>query len=78
MGKWTSKEEIEETIDALPLEREIEVLYILQPNSVVVEVGIKGNTSFSDIKKIGEAFGDDDVWIDAVGNEEFKLTIFIL
>ena len=62
----------------MPLEREIEVLYILQPYSVVVEVGIKGNTSFSDIKKIGEAFGDDDVWIDAVGNEEFKLTIFII
>ena len=78
MGKRTSKEEIEEVIGALPLERDIEVLYILQPNSVVVEVGIKGNTSFSDIKKIGEAFGDDDVWIDAVGNEEFKLTIFIL
>ena len=78
MGKRTSKEEIEEVIGALPLERDIEVLYILQPNSVVVEVGIKGNTSFSDIKKIGEAFGDDDVWIDAVGNEEFKLTIFII
>ncbi|ATV37204.1 hypothetical protein CUB95_00780 [Prevotella intermedia] len=78
MGKRTSKEEIEEVIGALPLERDIEVLYILQPNSVVVEVGVKGNTSFSDIKKIGEAFGDDDVWIDAVGNEEFKLTIFIL
>lgn len=78
MGKRTSKEEIEEVIGALPLERDIEVLYILQPNSVVVEVGIKGNTSFSDIKKIGEAFGDDDVWIDAVGNEELKLTIFII
>ncbi|PJI28247.1 hypothetical protein [Prevotella intermedia] len=78
MKKWTSKEEIEETIGALPLERDIEVLYILQPNTVVVEVGIKGNTSFSDIKKIGEAFGDDDVWIDAVGNEELKLTIFII
>ena len=38
MEKWTPKEEIEEPIDALPLEREIEVLYILQPYSVVVEV----------------------------------------
>ncbi|WP_156930703.1 hypothetical protein [Prevotella falsenii] len=77
MEKWT-KEDVAEVIEGLPLEREIEVLYILQTNSVVVEVGIKGNTSFSDIKKIGEAFGDDDVWIDALGNEEFKLTIFIL
>lgn len=78
MGKWISKEEAEEVIGALPLEREIEVQYIQQDTPSVVVIGVVGRTSFSDLKKIGEAFGDEDVWIDAVGNEYFKLTIFVL
>lgn len=77
MEKWTSKEEVEEVIGTLPLKREIKVQYIQQDIPSVVVIGVIGSTSFSDLKKIGEAFGDEDVWIDAVGNEYFKLTIAV-
>lgn len=76
MEKWTSKEEIEEIIGALPLEYEIEVLNIYQNSPEVVIVGIAGSTSSLDLKIIGEAFGDEDVWVNAEGNE-LKLTIYI-
>ncbi|BAU16662.1 hypothetical protein PIOMA14_II_0790 [Prevotella intermedia] len=76
MEKWTSKEEIEEIIGALPLEHEIEVLNIYQNSPEVVIVGIAGFTSSLDLKIIGEAFGDEDVWVNAEGYE-LKLTIYI-
>lgn len=76
MGKWTSKEEVEEIIGALPLEHEIEVLNIRQISPEVVVVGIAGFTSSLDLKIIGEAFGDEDVWVSAEGYE-LKLTIYI-
>ena len=72
MEKWPSKEEVEEVIGTLSLERDIEVQYIQQDIPSVVVIGVTGSTSFSDIKKIGEAFGDEDVWIDAVGSEYLK------
>ena len=76
MGKWISKEEIEEIIGALPLENEIEVLNIYQNSPEVVIVGIAGFTSYLDLKVIGEAFGDENVWVSAEGYE-LKLTIYI-
>jgi hypothetical protein len=76
MEKWISKEEIEEIIGALPLENKIEVLNIYQNTPEVVIVGIAGSTSFLDLKIIGEAFGDEDVWVNAENNE-LKLTIYI-
>ena len=76
MEKWTSKEEIEEIIGAMPLEHEIEVLNICQNSPEVVIVGIAGFTSSLDLKIIGEAFGDEDVWVNAEGYE-LKLTIYI-
>lgn len=76
MEKWTSKEEVEEVIDALPLEHEIEVLNIYKNTPEVVIVGIAGFTSSLDLKIIGEAFGDEDVWVSAEGYE-LKLTIYI-
>jgi len=76
MEKWISKEEIEEIIGALPLENEIEVLNIYQNSPEVVIVGIAGFTSSLDLKVIGEAFGDENVWVSAEGYE-LKLTIYI-
>lgn len=76
MEKWTSKEEVEEVIGALPLEREIEVLNIHQTVPEVVIVGVAGFMTSLDLKKIGEAFGDEDVWVNAEDNE-LKLTIYI-
>ena len=75
MEKWT-KEEVAEVIGALPLEHEIEVLNICLISPEVVVVGIAGFTSSLDLKIIGEAFGDEDVWVSAEGYE-LKLTIYI-
>lgn len=75
MEKWT-KEEVAEVIGALPLEHEIEVLNIRLISPEVVVVGIAGFTSSLDLKIIGEAFGDEDVWVSAEGYE-LKLTIYI-
>lgn len=77
MGKWISKEEVEEIIGALPLENEIEVLNIYQNSPEVVIVCIAGFTSSLDLKVIGEAFGDDNIWIQAVGVDKFNLTIVV-
>lgn len=75
MEKWT-KEEVAEVIGALPLEHEIEVLNIRLISPEVVVVSIAGITSPLDLKIIGEAFGDEDVWVSAEGYE-LKLTIYI-
>ena len=76
MGKRTLKEEVEEVIGALPLGFEIKVLNIYQNAPEVVIVGVAGFTSSLDLKIIGEAFGDEDVWVNAEDNE-LKLTIHI-
>lgn len=75
MEKWT-KEKVEEVIGALPLGFETKVLNIYQNAPEVVIVGIAGFTSSLDLKIIGEAFGDEDVWVNAEGCE-LKLTIYI-
>jgi hypothetical protein len=71
-----SKEEIEEIISTLPLGFEIKVLNIYQNAPEVAIVGIAGFTSSLDLKIIGEAFGDEDVWVNEEDNE-LKLTIRI-
>ena len=69
-------EEVEEVIGALPLVFETKVLNIYQNAPEVIVVGIAGFTSSLDLKIIGEAFGDEDVWVSAEGYE-LKLTIYI-
>lgn len=75
MEKWT-KEEVAEVIENLPLQRKIIVMSVLQHMPSILTVGVSGSTCASDVNAIGEAFGDENVWVSAEGYE-LKLTIYI-
>ena len=76
MEKWT-KEEVSEVIENLPLQRKITVKSVLQHIPSILTVGVSGELCASDLNMIGEAFGDDNIWIQAVGVDKFNLTIVV-
>lgn len=76
MEKWT-KEEVAEVIENLPLQRKIIVMSVLQHMPSILTVGVSGALCASDLNAIGEAFGDDNIWIQAVSEEKFNLTIVV-
>ena len=76
MEKWT-KEEVSRVIENLPLQRKITVESVLQYIPSILTVGVSGSICASDANAIGEAFGDDNIWIQAVGVDKFNLTIVV-
>lgn len=76
MEKWT-KEEVAEVIENLPLQRKIIVMSVLQHIPSILTVGVSGALCASDLNAIGEAFGDDNIWIQAVSVDKFNLTIVV-
>lgn len=76
MEKWT-KEEVAEVIDKLPLDRKITVESVLQHIPSILMVGVSGKLCAIDANMIGEAFGDDNIWIQAVSGGKFNLTIVV-
>lgn len=73
MGKWTI-ERIRRTLEGCDLLRGFEVLNVDFENNVA-EVEVCGTLGTYDIVTIGEAFGDDDIWVDATRKGVLLLTI---